>query len=175
MRIQSGGGEVTGAIQIARWIHGRGMNVVVDGTCFSSCSNYIFPAGREKHIVAGGIVGWHGTIEHLVYMQKKGLHAPDGNIATYEAIAAKERAYYADVGVIGFISWFGKIAPYNTPNLYFLSADDMAYFGLTGLHVRSDYLASDLGPFNAEEKDTIRLLTVDRSVTNPSDPNWVSR
>lgn len=174
LRIRSGGGDVANAIQIARWVHRNGLDVVVDGVCFSSCSNYIFPAGKEKHIVAGGIVAWHGTIEHLAYLQKNGLRAPDPYLPIYEKMAELERALYAEIGHNGFISWFGKIAPYNTPNLYFLSKQDMQYFGLSGLHVRDDYLDSDLAPFNATENATIRLLTVDRCATNPDNPNWIS-
>lgn len=173
LRIRSGGGEVGNAIDIARWVHRNSIDVVVDGICFSSCSNYIFPAGREKHIVAGGLVAWHGTIEHMLYMQKGRLQTPDPTLPAIESMAARERAFYADAGINGYISWFGKIAPYHVANLYFLSPEDMAYFGLTGLQVRDNYLASDLAPFNATEKDTIRLLKVDRSVTNRSDPNWI--
>jgi hypothetical protein len=173
LQIRSGGGEVGNAIDIARWVHRNGVAVVVDGACFSSCSNYIFPVGREKHIVAGGIVGWHGTIEHLLYKQKTAA-TPDPNLDAIAAMAARERAFYAEVGLNGYLSWFGKIAPYNTPNLYFLSEQDMAWFGLSKLHVRADYLATDLKILNAADKDTIRLLTIDRSVTNPADPNWIS-
>jgi hypothetical protein len=172
LRIRSGGGEVGNAIEIARWVHRNGVDVVVDGVCFSSCSNYIFQAGREKHIVSGGIVGWHGTIEHLLYLQTSGARPPEAQLQAVRAMAERERAFYAEVGINGYIAWFGKIAPYHVPNLYFLSGDDMRYFGLTGLHVRDDYLSSDLAPFNREEKDTLRLLTVDRAVTNPADPNW---
>jgi hypothetical protein len=171
LRIQSGGGEVGNAMAIARWVHRNGIDVVVDGSCFSSCSNYIFQAGREKHIVAGGIVGWHGTVEHLRYLQKNGLQDFPAGL---EAAAARERAFYREAGINGYISWFGKIAPYLAPNLYFLSREDMEYFGLRGLHVRADYPDSDLSGFNADEQDTIRLITVDRSVTNPSDPNWIA-
>lgn len=171
LRIQSGGGEVGNAQDIARWVHRNGIDVVVDGTCFSSCSNYIFQAGREKHIVAGGIVGWHGSVEHLRYLQQNGLQ---DFAVSLEAAAARERAFYVETGINGYISWFGKIAPYLTPNLYFLSREDMEYFGLRGLHVRDDYLASDLSEFNAGDNETIRLITVDRSVTNASDPNWIA-
>ncbi len=174
LRIRSGGGDVDNAIAIARWMHRNGLDVVVDGVCFSSCSNYIFPAGKEKHIVAGGIVAWHGTVEHLHYLHTSGLRPPNPYLPMVEKTAQNERAFYAEIGHNGFISWFGKIAPYNAPNLYFLSKEDMQYFGLTGLHVRPDYLQSDLAPFNAIDKYTLGLLTIDRSVTNPAHPKWVS-
>lgn len=175
LKISSGGGAVTEGIDIARWVHRHGIDVIVDGECFSSCANYIFPAGREKHIVAGGIVGWHGTIEHLLYQHKKGLRSSSAKVmASMETAAAKERALYADIGLNGYMSWFGKIHPYNAHNLYFLSKEDMEYFGLQRLHVRADYPASDLSRWNGREKRTIGLLKVDRAVTNASDPNWIT-
>jgi hypothetical protein len=175
LKISSGGGAVDEGIAIARWVHRNGIDVIVDGGCFSSCANYIFPAGKQKHIVAGGIVGWHGTIEHLLYLHKSGQRSASAStMAAYEKTAAMERAFYAEIGLNGYVSWFGKIAPYHTHNLYFLSQQDMEYFGMRGLHVRADYLASDLSRWNARDKRTIALVKVDRAITNAQDPNWIA-
>ena len=169
LRIWSGGGEVGGAIDTALWLHRNGIDVIVDGPCLSSCANYIFPAGREKYIVGEGYVAWHGNLQHRLYQDARGLPKLEGNRALFESVAAKERAFYAETGLNGYIAWFGKIAPYDTWGFYFLSQQDMEYFGLAGLHVRSDYLATD----HRREKRNLRLLTVDRAVTNPDDPNWL--
>lgn len=169
--IQSGGGEVGNAMDIARWVHRNGIDVVVDGTCFSSCANYIFPAGRSKRIAAGGLVAWHGTVEHLLYMHRAGL-MDLADVAPVLRSAGRERAFYAEIGVNGYIAWFGKLAPYQAKNLYFLSKADMEYFGLTGLTVREGYVDSDLAAFDMHHAGMVRLITVDRSVTNPADPNW---
>ncbi|QYF92202.1 hypothetical protein KY495_15715 [Massilia sp. PAMC28688] len=85
---------------------------------------------------------------------------------------AQERAFYADTGINGFAGWFGKVAPYHVDNLYFMSKEDMAYFGMRNLHVRPDYLATDLSKYLKHDRRTIRLLSVDRAVTNSSDPRW---
>jgi len=61
LSIDSLGGEVFWGIKIGELAHARGWDVRVSGVCFSSCANYIFPAGRRKFIDAGGIVGWHGS------------------------------------------------------------------------------------------------------------------
>lgn len=175
LTIQSGGGEVGSAMEIARWVHRKGIDVIVDGTCFSSCANYIFPAGRGKRIVSGGLVAWHGTVEHLLYMHQHGLLDAAHNLALLLRTAARERAFYAEIGVDGYLSWFGKIGPYHAKNLYFLSKEDMEYFGLTGLQVREDYLGSDLSGFDLHEPGMVRLITIDRSVTNSSDPNWIAQ
>ena len=174
MRIWSHGGEVGGAIDTALWVHRNGIDVIVDGPCLSSCANYIFAAGKQKHIVGQGYVGWHGTIYHRLWMHRRGQRMLDPVfLAMAEKTAEKERAFYAEVGVNGYISWFGKLAPYKVWDTYFMSAQDMAYFGLTGLHVRADYEATDLSRINAR-KENVRLLKVDRSVTNSLDPNWMT-
>ena len=35
--------------------------VEVDVICFSSCADYVFPAGRARVIRADAFVGWHGN------------------------------------------------------------------------------------------------------------------
>lgn len=171
--IRSGGGEVTGSIKVARWVHENGIDVEVDGDCFSSCANYIFPAGRNKYIVGKGIVAWHGTLEHQAYKHEQGDSQLDAeSLASLLSIVARERKFYADTGINSFAGWFGKIAPYNIYNLYFMSKQDMEYFGMRNLHVRADYAQADLKKYLKFDARTIRLLTVNRAVTNAADPRW---
>jgi hypothetical protein len=47
--------------RIGQWVHDMGLVVEVDKVCFSSCANYIFPAGRGRVIRADSFVGWHGN------------------------------------------------------------------------------------------------------------------
>ena len=68
LRVNSGGGKTDEGIKLGHWIFEHGIDVVVDGLCFSSCANYIFTAGMNKTITADSIVGWHGSVqqdEHL--------------------------------------------------------------------------------------------------------------
>ena len=46
---------------IGEWIFDHEIDVIVDEICFSSCANYIFPAGKNKIIEEDAIVGWHGS------------------------------------------------------------------------------------------------------------------
>lgn len=176
LRISSNGGDVESAIDTALWVHRNGINVIVDGPCLSACANYIFPAGREKHIVEKGIVGWHGNAEHLRYLRAHGEgKAGLASLPAMERLVIKERAFYDEIGVNGYIAWFGKLAPYATWNFYVMSKEDMEYFGLTGLHVRSDYLAASVLNAGWYKKRNLSLVTVNRALTNPADPNWTGR
>ncbi len=59
--INSLGGDTHVGRVIGRWIYDQGLSVVVDAICFSSCANYVFPAGTSRSIRADSFVGWHGS------------------------------------------------------------------------------------------------------------------
>jgi len=61
LSVDSLGGEVFWGMKIGELVFAGGWEVRVRGICFSSCANYIFPAGKRKIIDAGAIVGWHGS------------------------------------------------------------------------------------------------------------------
>ena len=59
--IQSGGGDVEAGMDLAEWMLEHKLDVVIDKLCFSSCANYVFIAGNNKHIEPKAILGWHGN------------------------------------------------------------------------------------------------------------------
>jgi hypothetical protein len=48
--VDSQGGDLASALDIAALIHQRKFNIVVDGRCFSACASYLFPAGNLKSV-----------------------------------------------------------------------------------------------------------------------------
>ncbi|MEA1651771.1 hypothetical protein UAJ10_22495 [Nitrospirillum sp. BR 11164] len=59
--LESGGGDVAVALEMARLIHGRQLDVVVEGRCASACALLPFLAGRRKTVAPGGVVEFHST------------------------------------------------------------------------------------------------------------------
>ncbi|MEE3623056.1 hypothetical protein UCD39_03535 [Nitrospirillum sp. BR 11752] len=59
--LDSGGGDVTVALAMARLIHDRGLDVRVDGRCASACALLPFLAGRHKVVAPGAVVEFHST------------------------------------------------------------------------------------------------------------------
>lgn len=59
--VNSLGGDTNSGRVIGRWIFSAGLDVEVDAICFSSCADYIFPAGAGKIIRPASFVGWHGS------------------------------------------------------------------------------------------------------------------
>ena len=59
--ISSGGGDTVAGRHVGRWVRDMALVVEVDVICFSSCADYVFPAGRARVIRADAFVGWHGN------------------------------------------------------------------------------------------------------------------
>jgi hypothetical protein len=60
MVIDSGGGFVLPAIELARMAERYGWLIVVSNNCYSSCANYVFLADTEKIVLPNSFVSWHG-------------------------------------------------------------------------------------------------------------------
>nr|WP_295777962.1 hypothetical protein [Rhodoferax sp.] len=159
--IASGGGHVAPALRMARIIHDSAMDVEVFGQCFSSCANYIFPAGKNKSITALGLVGWHGNMQHLLHLHRTGKAPLTGTwLEEVTSLAAQESEFYKAIGVDPFITWFGKLSPYDVRDTYFLAPYDMARFGIRDVAVRADYAQTDLAPYNAAGVEKVRFVQV---------------
>lgn len=69
--IASVGGDTQAGRKVARWVRNMALVVEVDTICFSSCANYIFPAGRARVIRADALVGWHGNERGLTITSQR--------------------------------------------------------------------------------------------------------
>lgn len=159
--LDSGGGDVAAAIELAGWVHARQLDITVTGVCLSSCANYVFPAARHKRIVPGAIVAWHGNYHHLAQsglwrddvvlrMQRDGEDEQTATRYVQEQVArlvGLEREFFTRIGVDERVCWIGKQPPYTVPDYYFLSVADMARFGITHVAAPAGYPATDLTGF----------------------------
>ncbi len=170
--IASGGGLVEPALQIAHEILARKLDVEVVGDCFSSCANYIFPAGATKSISGLGIVAWHGNMGHLIYLHDTGkkLLTPVA-LAEVRRLAQLENDFFGAIALDSYLCWFGKIEPYNARNLYFLDVEDMARFGLVNIKVRTGYARTDVSAYGTPAAATLKYLKVDwANLHRPAQP-----
>lgn len=162
--VASGGGLVEPSLDIANEILARKLDVEVVGDCFSSCANYIFPAGATKSISGLGVVAWHGNMSHMLHLHTTGVKPlGDSDLAEVNRLAKLEDAFFRTIALDSFICWFGKVEPYNARNLYFLDTDDMSKFGLTNVIVRRDYARTSLATYNTSDTENLRFLKVDWS------------
>jgi hypothetical protein len=155
-------GEVEAGIALGLWVFEHGLNIDIPEYCLSSCANYVFPAGQKKSIGAGAIVAWHGNYNHL---KQTGLWKDDivgrmerygEDTATAEAHVRKEvgrlvrleHDFFIRIGVNEYLCWIGKILPYNAPNYYFLSRQDMARLGVAHVQTPPGYEDTDVSDFS---------------------------
>jgi hypothetical protein len=110
--VDSPGGDVSSAVDIANLIHRRKLNIVVDGRCFSACANYLFPAGHSKSLRPQSFLGIHnrtynyvddGVARHAVQrpeihgaLNKSQLTRVTGHFAE---LAKKESAFFATINM----------------------------------------------------------------------------
>lgn len=80
--IHSGGGEVDGAMDIARVLARHGTRLIVRGACLSSCANYLVPAAASVDAEHGSAIGFHGdvrtTLRHHPDLHARGTEVRRG-------------------------------------------------------------------------------------------------
>jgi len=134
--ITSGGGLVDPALDMAEAVRDAGLDIEVPASCMSSCANYVFPAARHKRLGRPDAVGWHGNMAHILYLARTGQGAwSAAELADAERLARREQAFYAGLGVDGFVCWFGKIPPHDVPDFYALRPADLERFGIREVEV----------------------------------------
>jgi len=87
--ILSFGGDVGSALDMADAIYESRARLIINGPCLSSCANHVFLAAREKYVLSGGVVAWHGGIPHTPSSESNPL-AP---------LIARSNAFFDKVGV----------------------------------------------------------------------------
>ncbi|MEJ6020623.1 hypothetical protein [Ramlibacter sp. PS4R-6] len=163
--ITSFGGLVGPALDMADAIRDRQLDVEVPKACWSSCANYVFPAGAGKRLGHARAIGWHGNMTHVLWLAQTGREKWDEPLmAQARDLARREAIFYRRVGVDGYVAWFAKIPPYDVESFYALRAADMARFGITGVTV-ADAAKDDPDAPDIVEVDWQRLAVERPAVT----------
>jgi hypothetical protein len=140
------------------------VDVIVEDYCLSSCANYVFPAARHKTVKPGAIVAWHGNYHHLfqtgqwrddvpVRMRRTSESREQATKHVYKQVkhlVAIEKEFFHYIGVDEYLCWIGKQEPFNVPNYYFMSATDMARFGIDNVTLPPDFQNTDVSRFNMD-------------------------
>lgn len=64
--LNSPGGDVATALDIAVRFEGQGLEMRVDGECNSSCANYFLPLARRIVVEPGSVVMLHGSVDPML-------------------------------------------------------------------------------------------------------------
>jgi len=60
VRIRSGGGQMSAALDMAEFIHERKLAVEAFDVCMSACAAYVWMAGAERRLAPDTLLGFHG-------------------------------------------------------------------------------------------------------------------
>lgn len=108
--IDSTGGQLPSALEMARIIYERNLALAVDGRCFSACANLIFVAARRKTVLPGSMVGIHEMSSMYVNPRKKDtLVAASGNETEQEL-----RTVYSEDRMTGWYESLRKWQDFNS-------------------------------------------------------------
>lgn len=92
--LNSGGGDVASALDMAERILNLHLPVVVFHSCLSSCANYLFPSGATKVVLPDSYVAWHGGPAKVPPATLSPEH-----LAIYQRTLARQAAFFERVGV----------------------------------------------------------------------------
>jgi hypothetical protein len=180
LTIKSGGGEISTGIDFGNWVFDNHLDVIVDQGCFSSCANYVFPAGKKKTILPGAVVAWHGDasqksfqteagarkeIERSYRRKKRQVSAEQEEkdlqsfMAYLAAVKEKQATFYQKIGVNEYVTRIGQ-EKYGARGFYFLSVEDMSKFGITNVTAPADYPKTDVRELKKRIKDPLVYIKV---------------
>ena len=150
LRVDSGGGVISSAIDIAQQIKALQLDIEVSSLCASSCANYLFVAGQEKRILPGAVVLWHGGADQKDFREFRECRrevssfsgqkrdTSDESLAASRHDALRERALYAELGVSSYLTRAGQEPKFIGRNVTH-SIEDMARLGLKSVTAEEDY------------------------------------
>ncbi|MFZ6735190.1 hypothetical protein ACO0LG_24935 [Undibacterium sp. Ji42W] len=96
--VRSGGGSVVGALEIAKEINKRKINLIVDKYCLSSCANYLFIAAYKKSLLPESVLGFHGGVYGKAPIQgPKSGKSKKGNMSM-ESFWKKDSRFFQEIG-----------------------------------------------------------------------------
>jgi hypothetical protein len=152
--IRSGGGAVITGMEFGEWVHARQLDVVVVDRCASSCANYVFPAGKTKWILPGGVVAWHGSaMDADALPQVEQLPADERPRGREYVLAARamQKIFFEQIAVNECITRIGW--KFGANGFFAMSVEDMQRFGVTNV-VMGPKTDDDVKP---QERSDLRL------------------
>ena len=138
------GGDVVEALNIADVIYEKKLDVEVRTICASACANYIFPAGANKYLNQHSFLLWHGGANGPIREMKMENGAGEitaeqfSQLPFFTEIKKRELLFYKKIGVNYKVSFCPQLqSNYHDkfPEKWFsYSAGDLDKFGLTNIH-----------------------------------------
>jgi hypothetical protein len=95
LRIDSEGGDVAAALQLANEIRRRAISVRVGHLCASSCANYVLPAGLRTFVSDDATVLFHGDAQISLRVYLESERPSQAVVSALTSIAASEASFFS--------------------------------------------------------------------------------
>lgn len=184
--IESQGGSADAGMELGMWIFDNALDVEIDTYCFSSCANYVFPAGHTRLLERHASLMWHGgvtqpitteeladvldlTLADMQEQERRELlerHSRAELIQQLQRslaeIVARERRFFARIGVDQRITTLGHLYERELlPDADYMgwdfSLEDMARLGIGEIHVKDGEAWEPVFPVRGRRIFRIRL------------------
>jgi hypothetical protein len=185
--IESQGGSADAGMELGTWLFDNGLQLQIDTYCFSSCANYVFPAGRTKLLAPHASLMWHGgvtqpitpeeladvldeTLDGFPEEERRQLleaHSRDELMQQLQqsliAIVARETYFFRRLGVDQRITTLGHLYEHELlkGEDYYMgwdfSLDDMARLGVHDISIKGGAKWEPVFPFRGQKIYRVRL------------------
>jgi hypothetical protein len=147
--INSRGGDIDPGMKLGEFVFDKQLNVQVENYCFSSCANYIFPAGKTKYLSKGSQLGWHGgaTQSFSDEIVPKKVEDRERFIQLLTGLIQQENNFFKKIKVNQLSTTYGQVAERHleilkTHNLnckgWSYSVDALSAFGINNVVFKDD-------------------------------------
>jgi hypothetical protein len=99
LTIASRGGDTDAPLMLAELVRDAGLELQVDGPCFSGCASFVFVAAERRRVTSNALLGVHNTASSAAFFAVAARGQTGRHDAPLLARARRERELYRRAGV----------------------------------------------------------------------------
>ncbi len=152
LHIRSTGGRLGAGGKFGEWIHKQDLEVKVTNKCYSTCANYIFPAGKRSLLGKNGKLLWHASLQSTSFITESEGRVDEKKIRQTTDLDMGRRLeleFYEKIGVDPQLPTYGEAEHYATLhgnlkydagyNGFYYSVEDMRKMGINVVLLDGDW------------------------------------
>jgi len=115
LHIRSNGGRLAAGGKFGEWIYKQGLDVKVTKKCYSTCANYVFPAGKRSLLGKKAKLLWHASYRSSSFIRKSIGRIDEQTARKTSDIdlgRRLEQKFYQNIGVDPQLPTYGEAKQY---------------------------------------------------------------
>lgn len=175
--LNSRGGSVGPALDIAERFEGRRLTMRVRNECNSSCANFFLPLAGRLIVEPGAIIGLHGSADPMLLARSRANGAPEDEMQRLTRVAERQLVFarrnnihpgwlmYRAAGATATDGLDGAWGGQTPTSRMFLVEERMARSCLPGVEIDPYQAALDNGPLRPDRAERLHRRGIARSAT----------